>query len=117
MEKNTAYYYDKQWFPTLVELTAVEDIEQYDYILMPDGCFLCVDDIEKEFRDGDIEDETDENTVYTIYNLPSELQKSKRFRQKSKQFPFGLHKLSTAERISNIPPKSKFLVMRNLTFS
>ena len=139
MEKNIAYNYYKHWFSTLVELVAVEDIEVYDYILMPDGYFLCVDDIEKEFIDEDFDDdeiseedsddsdiddeiseedfvETDENTVYTIYNLNPLFQKRKRFRQKSKQFPFGLQKLSTAAMISNIPPKSKFLVMRNLTF-
>jgi hypothetical protein len=167
MEKNIAYSYNKHLFSTLVELVAIEDIEVCDYILMPDGYFLCVDDIEKEFRDDDDDDEfeyyfgdedsddevsddevsddevsddevsddedsgdedsdyedeiseeeDDENTVYTIYNLHPVFQKNKRFRQKSKQFPFGLHKLSTASMISNIPPKAKFLVMRNLTFS
>ena len=162
MEKNIAYSYNKHLFSTLVELVAIEDIEVCDYILMPDGYFLCVDDIEKEFRDDDDDDEfeyyfgdedsddedsddgvsddedsddevsddevsdyedeiseeeDDENTVYTIYNLHPVFQKNKRFRQKSKQFPFGLYKLSTASMISNIPPKAKFLVMRNLTFS
>ena len=152
MEKNIAYSYNKHLFSTLVELVAIEDIEVCDYILMPDGYFLCVDDIEKEFRDDDDDDEfeyyfgdedsddevsddevsddgdsdyedeiseeeDDENTVYTIYNLHPVFQKNKRFRQKSEQFPFGLHKLSTASMISNIPPKAKFLVMRNLTFS
>ena len=57
MEKNIAYSYNKHLFSTLVELVAIEDIEVCDYILMPDGYFLCVDDIEKEFRDDDDDDE------------------------------------------------------------